>query len=119
MQIFLPVFVLKRKNPINTNMEIITKKDRFNFEGGNIELYRNDKGINSVAKRFPVFPLNLPETRPSINGIIAAEIIKDVNKKSALNLIFKNAENIVINDVVRKHTMLQINIAKNAGRFCK
>ena len=40
-----------------------------------------------VASRFPVLVLKGPEINPSINGTIAEEVMKVVNKKSAcLNL---------------------------------
>ena len=43
--------------------------------------------IYGVANKFPVLVLNGPEMSPSINGIIAEDVMKVVNKKSAcLNL---------------------------------
>ena len=89
----------------------------FNLEGGKICVNLNDSFINSVAKRFPVVPLNLPVINPFINGMIAEEIINDVNKKSALNLSFKNAEKSVINEVKIKQIIKHKETAKKGGKF--
>lgn len=55
----------------------------------------NEGCIKGVARRFADLFLKGPVIKPSIKGIIAAEIIKDVKRKSALRKRFKNAESKV------------------------
>ena len=63
------------------------KMEQFRGEGLKMLVNLYCGRIYGVASKFPVLVLNGPEMSPSINGIIAEEVINVVNKKSAcLNL---------------------------------
>lgn len=67
------------------------------FRGEGFKMPGNlwDCEIKGVARRFAALFLNLPAMNPSMSGIIAAEIINEVNRKSALRYFLRNAEKIV------------------------
>jgi hypothetical protein len=58
--------------------------------------------MKEVASRLLVCPLAGPLIKPSINGIIAADAINEVNKKSAFLRIFNTAEKSAIRPGIKK-----------------
>ena len=73
-----------------------TRKEAFKGEGFNIEGSRAPRGINGVANRFSVWLLAGPLIKPSINGMIAADAINEVKRKSALRRILSTADKSAI-----------------------
>ena len=67
-------------------------KVTFKGDGSNIEGSLTASGIKGVARRLSVLLLAGPLIKPSINGIIALEAIKEVKRKSAFLSILKTAE---------------------------
>ena len=92
VQICLPQAVRFNKNHRPAQRITATINEAFNGEGSIIEGRRTDSGMKGVARRLSVLLLAGPLIKPSKNGMIAAEAINDVNKKSALRRILKTAE---------------------------
>ena len=61
-------------------------------DGSKIEGRRTASGINAVASRLSVLLLAGPLIKPSIKGMIAADAINEVKRKSAFRSILKTAE---------------------------
>lgn len=93
---------------------IAIKNEIFNEDGGKIIGKRNRSFMNGVAKSVP--SLNLFAIKPSIIGIIAAEIINEVNKKLVFFDFFKIAESKVKNPEKNIEAKKENKIAKKAGR---
>ena len=64
-------------------------------DGGSSCASRSWGAMNGVASRFSVLLRAGPAIRPSMNGIMAAEAIKDVNRKSAPRRRLRAADKIV------------------------
>ena len=67
-------------------------KDALRGEGSKIEGSLAASGMKGVARRLSLLLLAGPLIKPSIKGMIAAEAIKEVKRKSALRKIFNTAE---------------------------
>lgn len=115
MQICLPHAVRFKRNqsPIQNIRAII--KEAFNGDGSNIELRRTASGMKGVARRLSVLLLAGPLIKPSKKGIIAAETINDVNKKSALRKILNTAEKAANTAEQIKDAATAKSIAKKTG----
>ena len=64
----------------------------FKGDGGKMPVSRTESAMNGVASRLSVVLLKGPLINPSIKGIIAAEAINEVKRKSAFLKILKTAE---------------------------
>ena len=96
IQVFRPQEVLFSISHKPAHKRAAEKKDIFIGEGLRIEGKRTSAGMYGVASRFAVFPLVGPLIRPSIKGMMAAEAIKDVKRKSAFRRIFRTADTSAI-----------------------
>ena len=71
-------------------------KEAFRGDGGKMLVSRKCGAIKGVARRLSVVLRKGPLMSPSIKGMIAAEAINDVKRKSALRKIFRTAESPAI-----------------------
>ena len=94
--IWRPHAVLLSMNQSNMQRAMATRSEAFKGEGFNIEGRRAPRGINGVANRFSVWLLAGPLIKPSINGMIAADAINEVKRKSALRRILSTADKSAI-----------------------
>ena len=90
-------------------------KEALRGEGLKIEGRRAPLGMKGVANRFSVWLLAGPEIKPSINGIIAADAINEVKRKSALRRIFSRADKSAITPDAAKASTSAINTAITAA----
>ena len=117
MQSFLPYAVLKIKKKNNIKIKIAAKKVKLSGEGGKIceNLYFSE--INAVARRLSDSLLKGPEINPSIKGIIAAETMYVVKRKSAFLYCFKNAQKSDSKPLTQKAAKTEKTTAKIVGKF--
>ena len=87
-----PQPVRKSRNQAATQSASANIKEALSGEGSKIEGSLAASGIKGVARRLSVLLLAGPLINPSINGMIAADAINDVKRKSAFLRIFNNAE---------------------------
>jgi len=81
--------IAKKKNMQNATVIAIMI---VSGERGTNALNRAESGINGVESKLSERLLKGPAISPSITGIIAADDIKDVNKKSEFRFNLKNAQ---------------------------
>ena len=92
-------------------------KDMFKGDGSNIEEKRTFSGIKGVASRLSVLLLAGPLINPSIKGIIAAEAMKEVKRKSALRNTLSRADKSAVRGEAVKARLRASRIDKGAGKF--
>ena len=105
------------RNHAATHKASAARNEAFNGDGGKIEGKRTCSAINGVASRLSVVLRKGPLTRPSINGIIAAEAINEVNRKSAFRKILKTAERAAIKAEQAKAASRAMVTASAAPKF--
>ena len=92
MQSWRPQSVLNKRNQAAAQSAIAKMNEALRGDGSKIEGRRTASGINAVASRLSVLLLAGPLIKPSIKGMIAAEAINEVKRKSAFRSILKTAE---------------------------
>ena len=109
------VRLIRNQSPAQRARAIIN--EAFKGDGSSIEGRRTASGIKGVARRLSVLLLAGPLIKPSKKGMIAAEAINDVNKKSALRKILNTAERPANIAEQMKAAATAKSTAKNAGRL--